>query len=323
MEIYSIKRLKQKFKIIDQTLLPHLEKYLIIDNYRMMIDAIKRLAIRGAPAIGIASAAAIYLACKEFISELDYTTKIKKVINEIEATRPTAVNLFHITKKASEIIKLPTNLHFLEFDNLINEIMRYEYNACELMAENGLRIIPDSYTKFLTHCNTGSLATYGRGTALGVIKNIAKSRIIEVFVDETRPLLQGSRLTMWELQKHCIKCILITDNMAARTIESKKIHAIIVGADRIASNGDVANKIGTYNLAILAKYFKIPFYVVAPQSSFDYSIKSGKEMMIEERCRTEVELIKNIRITVDNVDVYNPAFDITPNELVTDFISDL
>ena len=322
MNILSIKRTENAFEIIDQTMLPHAENYLTIANYQDMIKAIKTLQIRGAPAIGIAAVAAAFLACIQYKDEQGFEQKLSNALKEIENSRPTAVNLFHAIEKVRNLLTGDTSQWLSKIDNLVNQLMRYEFQACESMAVNGLHYIPKEYTRFLTHCNTGSLATYGSGTALGVLKLIASKREIEVYVDETRPLLQGSRLTMWELMKANIKCHLITDNMAARTIEQKNIQAIIVGADRIARNGDTANKIGTFNLAILAKYFNIPFYIVAPETTIDHKIEKGKEMIIEERDAEEVLRIMNVQITPNNASVFNPAFDITPADLITAIITD-
>jgi len=329
MEIYSIKRKKNYFEIIDQTLLPTKEQYITIKDYKDMIKAIKKLRIRGAPAIGIAAVATAYLACEQFEKDKDYIKLMPKIITEIEQSRPTAVNLFFATQKLKTILKETPLLWKNKIHTLVDEFMSYEMQACENMAINAINIIPKEYSIFLTHCNTGSLATYGIGTALGVIRKISENNIrfrdnqaIHVYVDETRPLLQGSRLTMWELIKSKIDCTLITDNMAAKVISSKGIQAIITGADRIASNGDTANKIGTYNLSILAKHFKIPFYIVAPETTIDKNIKSGKEMIIEERNPNEIIKIKDQFIAPEESKTFNPAFDVTPNELITTIITD-
>ena len=321
MDIYSIRRIGQSFKIIDQTLLPNSEKYVLIDDYQAMIKAIKSLQVRGAPAIGIAAVAGAFLACKKYLGEIHFEKKMLEALSEIEQSRPTAVNLFHATAQVRQVLKDDSTQWFKKLDELVDSYMQYEYDACEEMANNGMNFIPKEYTRFLTHCNTGSLATYGVGTALGVLKRISENREIEVFVDETRPLLQGSRLTMWELMKSNITSYLITDNMAARMIETKGIQAIIVGADRIAKNGDTANKIGTLNLAILAKHFQIPLYIVAPESTIDFDINSGKDMVIEERDAAEVYNIKDISIAPENVQVINSAFDITPSSLITAIIT--
>ncbi|MCL2063374.1 MAG: S-methyl-5-thioribose-1-phosphate isomerase [Candidatus Cloacimonetes bacterium] len=329
MDVFSIKRFDDKFKILDQTLLPLEEKYLLIDDYKDMIEAIKQLKIRGAPAIGIAGIAATYLAGKKYLNETDFKKKMLVAMSEIENSRPTAVNLFHAIEKVRDILliqndsnKFNQNTILCEINKLVDELMQYEYEACQKMAINGFDYIPKHINRFLTHCNTGSLATYGSGTALGVIKEIAKHREIEVYVDETRPLFQGSRLTMWELQKSDINCTLITDNMAAWTIKTKNIQAIITGADRIAQNGDTANKIGTLNLALLANHFAIPFYIVAPESTFDKKINSGKDIVIEERDCEEVSFFKGVSLTPKCIKVFNPAFDVTNRDLISAIITD-
>jgi len=335
MDIYCIKRKEDFFEIIDQNLLPHTERYCEIKDCFEMIKAIKMLKIRGAPAIGIAAAVAAYLACKNYVDaniaqdnassqtiKSDFLRYMSNVIAEIENSRPTAVNLFHATEKIKMILKTDHRKWMLLINDLVNNLMQYEYNACEKMSQKGLDYIPHGFTRFLTHCNTGSLATYGIGTALGVIKKIAQKRNIEVFVDETRPLFQGARLTVWELSKYGIKNTLISDNMGAWTIKTKKIQAIITGADRIAKNGDTANKIGTLNLAILAKHFKIPFYIVAPESTIDNKIDSGKSITIEERDSCEISFINNAPIAPPNTKVFNPAFDVVPIELISAIITE-
>jgi len=337
MNIYSIKRIGDCFEILDQTLLPTQEKYVVVETYTQMIEAIKSLRVRGAPAIGIAAMAACYLACKEYAhtSTEAFRASMLEAIEQIEGSRPTAVNLFHSTRMVSGLVDDPSRMVSFLLDSpsvmvaalreqvskLVDEVMENELRACEGMVRNGLEYIPKGITCFLTHCNTGSLATYGEGTALGVLNGIAEHRGIHIYVDETRPLLQGARLTMWELQKAGIPCTLITDNMVAHTIETRGVQAIITGADRIARNGDTANKVGTFGLAILARHFGIPFYIVAPETTIDNSIGSGADIMIEERASIEVTQIKGVAIAPEGVDVFNPAFDITPASLITAIIT--
>ena len=319
--IESICISKNKIEILDQTQLPFVEKYIIIENYREMAEAIFKLKIRGAPAIGIAAATGCYLAALEFENKDDALSNIFKAITDLENTRPTAVNLFSATSKIRKIIKNNPNNISDQLYKFTISLMNYEKTACEKMGENGLKFI-GKVKKILTHCNTGSLATYGIGTALGVIREIALENQIKVFADETRPLLQGARLTMWELNKSNIDATLITDNMAAQIIKREKIDCIIVGADRIAKNGDSANKIGTLGLSILAKYFNIPFYIVAPETTIDRNISTGNEIKIEERNHNEVRKIKDFSITSDEFKAANPAFDVTPSELITAIITD-
>jgi len=326
MNICSIKRNGGCFKILDQTLLPSIESYITIETYTQMIEAIKSLQIRGAPAIGIAAMAACYLACKEYAhtSKEAFRACMLEAIRQIESSRPTAVNLFHSTRMVSSLLDDPSRMVVSlteQVSKLVDEVMENELKACEGMARNGLEYIPKGFNRFLTHCNTGALATYGEGTALGVLKAIASHRDIHIYVDETRPLLQGARLTMWELQRVGIDCTLITDNMAARTIETQGVQAIITGADRIAKNGDTANKVGTFGLAILARHFGIPFYIVAPETTIDNSIATGADIVIEERASEEITQIKGVVIAPEGVNVFNPAFDVTPASLITAIIT--
>ena len=319
--IESIRISKNKVEILDQTQLPFVEKYIEIQNYREMAEAIFRLKIRGAPAIGIAASAGSYLAALEFENKENFLDNIFRAITDLENTRPTAVNLFAATLKIRKIIKEnPINISEQLYKFTI-DLMNYEKYACEKMGENGSKFI-GNVKNILTHCNTGSLATYGIGTALGVIRTIALKNKIQVFADETRPLLQGSRLTMWELHKSNIDATLITDNMAAQIIKKEKIDCIIVGADRIAKNGDSANKIGTFGLSILANHFKIPFYIVAPETTIDRNISTGNEIKIEERNHNEVRKFKDYSITSEEFKVANPAFDVTPSEFITAIITD-
>ena len=325
MEIKSIEIFYDYAIIIDQTILPRFEKLIRIRDYRKMIEAIKMLRIRGAPAIGVAGAMACFLAAKELEQDENFKPNLFSQIEEIEASRPTAVNLFYATKQAKIIVaKFSSKIEILkELFQFTNELVRYEKNASENMGVNGCNEIVNSASiKILTHCNTGSLATVGIGTALGVIRKISEKIDTEVYVDETRPLLQGARLTAWELGKSEIKYKLITDNMAAAVMKNIGIDVIITGADRIASNGDSANKIGTLNLAILAKYFDIPFYIVAPESTLDRDIMSGDEIKIEQRGADEIKKIKNKIIAPEDAEVYSPAFDVTPANLIKGIITE-
>ncbi len=323
--IESIIISNKKVKIIDQTLLPQEEKYLKINNYKEMIEAIKKLRIRGAPAIGIAGLVACALAWDDLNNCQDKESKMLEALQEIEDARPTAVNLSFAINIARKIIK---NNELTNDNNILWErakkLAEEEKNASLAMADNGVKEIfkKQDEIRILTHCNTGSLATYGQGTALAVIKALAKKTKVKVWVDETRPLLQGARLTMWELIKEGIECYLISDSMAAHTIKMKAINLIITGADRITKNGDSANKIGTYNLSILAKYFAIPFYIVAPNSTIDYSLDRGEEIVIEERDSSELIYIKANQIAPQESQTFNPAFDVVDNENITAIITD-
>lgn len=323
MEVHSILRKKASMLILDQTELPHKEIFLEINDYRLMIEAIKKLRIRGAPAIGIAAAGGAWLAALEFQNHSDFKDQLSVAVNEIESSRPTAVNLFHACEKIREIIQhTPENNLVFSLFEYLDSLFHYEFDSCNQMAENGYNFIPKSFNKILTHCNTGGLATYGSGTALGVIRRLAQDRSITVFADETRPLLQGARLTMWELKKSKIPAYLITDNMAAHMIKTEKIDCIITGADRICKNGDSANKIGTMNLAILANYFKIPFYIVAPESTIDRKCEHGDLITIEEREAGEVSSLYGQIISPEEINVRNPAFDVSPAHLITAIITE-
>ncbi|PID28935.1 MAG: S-methyl-5-thioribose-1-phosphate isomerase [Candidatus Cloacimonadota bacterium] len=312
---------RQKAEIIDQTLLPNDFKLLKITDYREMIEAIKTLRIRGAPAIGIAASVACYLAAKEIQTKNGNYSDFLEAVKEIEASRPTAVNLFYacngIRAINAEIKNLPAKVY-----DYAEKLRDYEIDACRKMGENGARLISKKSLKILTHCNTGSLATVGIGTALGMIRVLAESHDVHVFVDETRPLLQGARLTAWELGESGIPYSLITDNMVASVIRSEKIDMIITGADRIAANGDSANKIGTFNLAVLAKYFGIPLYIVAPETTLDSKIRNGEEIIIEERSPSEVKQWRDVKTAPENANAKNPAFDVTPSELIKAIITE-
>jgi methylthioribose-1-phosphate isomerase len=303
--------------ILDQRKLPHEEVYLECFVYEDVIKAIQDMVVRGAPAIGFAGAWACCLASKQ-IQEKEH---LLKIFQEIEEARPTAVNLSKAIKRMTTILKMK-GIGFLEEE--AQKIYDEDFEMCQLMASFGLTILPNksNYT-FLTHCNTGSLATAGLGTALGVIKLIhQRGKKVHVYATETRPYLQGARLTVWELQKNDIPVTLIPDSAAAHLLKEKNIDAVFVGADRIAANGDTANKIGTYSLALAAKTHQVPFYVVAPSTSFDLLIESGEEITIEERDPLEVSQIQGVQIAPINTQCYNPSFDVTPHELISAFISE-
>ena len=315
---------KNKIKILDQRKLPFKTCYIITDNYKTVIKAIKNLSVRGAPAIGVAGGFAAFLAINKLNNNHDFKNKIKKMLKEIESSRPTAVNLSWAIKKFYRILDNKKNsLSELKkiFFNISVDIEKQEIEVSNKISKNGVKLIKNNFN-ILTHCNTGRLATTGIGTALGVISSANKIRKnLKLFATETRPLNQGSRLTTWEANKEDINCTLITDSMAAYSIKEKKVNLVIVGADRIALNGDTANKIGTLQLAILAKYYSIPFYVAAPISTFDKDSKSGKEIIIENRDQEEVFKINQTRIT-QSKKALNPAFDVTPSKLITGIITD-
>lgn len=328
MEVKAIEWRNGKVIIIDQTKLPLEEIYLEISDYRELADAIKQLKIRGAPAIGIAAAFGVVLGANgiQATDSAEYREQLNKIIDELAATRPTAINLFWALDRMRKMLNSDYSLPEREIKRTLLaeaiQILEEDQQTCQLIGNHGATLLKDGDT-VLTHCNAGALATGGIGTALGVIFTaVEQGKKIKVYADETRPLLQGARLTTWELMKAGIEVTLICDNMAAWVMQQRLINCVMVGADRIAANGDAANKIGTYNLAVLAKHHKIPFYVVAPTSTFDLSLKSGKEIPIEQRDREEVTRGFGRQTALDDVSVYNPAFDVTPNELITAIVSE-
>ncbi len=324
MKFKTLERLGNKLRLLDQTKLPLQVKYYDLDNYKEVIEAIKLLKVRGAPAIGIAAAYGMAIAVEQSRRyDLDY---LRKVACEIKDARPTAVNLAWAVDRV--VAKLSVNVP----DSLegILSLMWGEAEAiheedrllCEKMGRHGAELIKDGDI-VLTHCNAGALATGGIGTALGVIYTCRdQGKNVKVFANETRPLLQGARLTAWELQQEGIDVTLICDNVAGMLMYQGKIDHAIVGADRIARNGDVANKIGTYSIAILAHRHNVPFYVAAPYSTFDNQIESGERIPIEERSQLEVIEGFGRRTAPEGVKVYSPAFDVTPHDLVSYYITD-
>ncbi|HCL55896.1 MAG TPA: S-methyl-5-thioribose-1-phosphate isomerase [Spirochaetia bacterium] len=317
-------------RLIDQTQLPEEEIYIQITTLEQMEDAIKRLVVRGAPAIGIAAAYGLVVHINPFKEKIGIIKEFNKAFEVLKSTRPTAVNLFwaleRMKKYFQKLIETESNLETIK-EKLFQEAVKIEeedYQMCLEIGEHAYSLMKDkSEINAMTICNAGGLATSGLGTALsGFYLAHDRGKKIEVFPLETRPLLQGSRLTAYELLKSGIKTTLLTDNMAGALMKSKKIDLIIAGADRIALNGDSANKIGTYQLAVLASYHKIPFYIAAPVSTFDFNIKTGNEIPIEFRSRDEVIFFNSKTQTAPlNVDVFSPAFDVTPASLITGIIT--
>lgn len=314
--------------MIDQRLLPNEEVYRTYMDFLDVAEAIREMVIRGAPAIGVAAAMGIALGAIDIKSKerKEFVKQFNHICNVMAHTRPTAVNLFWAIDRMKRIVKENPKLGADELkERLVEEAKRVYEEDIEInrqMGRHGSKLIKNRAT-VLTHCNAGALATAGYGTALGVIRAaIEEGKKIKVFADETRPFLQGSRLTAWELMKDGIDTTLITDNMSGYMMKKGLIDVVIVGADRIAANGDVANKIGTYSVAVLAKEHKIPFYVAAPISTIDLKIKSGDSIPIEERDIREVTHIKDIPIAPNAVKVKNPAFDVTPNRFVTAIITE-
>ncbi len=308
--------------LIDQRILPTKEEYLSCRDASQVAQAIVDMVVRGAPAIGVTAAFGIALGLKQSgAKDVDEARSRLSELNELlGSTRPTAVNLFWAIDRMKRRFEAlaPSGVEAL-IEGLEQEALAIQEQDIELnrkMGRHGAELVPDG-ARILTHCNAGALATAGYGTALGVIRAAVESgKDVEVYADETRPFLQGARLTAWELQKDRIPVTLITDNMAGHLMAKGKIDMVVVGSDRIAGNGDVANKIGTYSVAVLAKEHGLPFYAVAPTSTFDLSIGSGEEIPIEERSPEEVTHVHGVRIAPEGVAVINPAFDVTPNRLV-------
>lgn len=315
--------------MLDQRLLPTEETWYAYTNYREIAEAIRSMVVRGAPAIGVAAAFGAALAAKEFALEgkAHFDRGFAAACAELAATRPTAVNLFWALERMQRhAATVAANMPLPEVAaRLLEEAQTIAVEDEALnkaMGKHGQALLPQKAT-VLTHCNAGALATAGYGTALGVIRAaVAAGKNIAVVADETRPFLQGARLTAWELQRDNIPVTLICDNMAGYVLQQGWIDAIIVGADRVAANGDAANKIGTYSLAVLAKAHNIPFYIAAPISTIDYSIPDGSKIPIEERGPAEVTHCGGKRIAPLGVPVYNPSFDVTPAPLITAIITE-
>jgi methylthioribose-1-phosphate isomerase len=327
MDFVVIERSDNKVRILDQTLLPTRVVYNEYSDYRDVIGDIKRLAIRGAPAIGIAGAFALALAAQVDVDiSVEHLKKLlTNVAGEIKSARPTAVNLVWGVDRALTEGEAYDGDNIDEYRRIIWEeaqaILDEDKALCEAIGRHGAEIIDDGDC-ILTHCNAGALATGGIGTALAPIYTARRQgKKVSVFADETRPLLQGARLTSWELQQDQIPVTLICDNMAAVVMSQGKINKVIVGTDRVAKNGDVANKIGTFTVALLARENNIPFYVALPYSTFDKNLPTGDDIPIEERSPSEITNWGG-QTAPDGINVYSPAFDITPAELVTGYITD-
>ncbi len=315
-------------RFIDQTKLPTAEVYVTCKSYEEVAGAIKTMIVRGAPAIGVAAAMGVALGVRDSKAQTieELAPEFDKICGVLGATRPTAVNLFwairRMQEKFASLQDKPVEQIRKELIAEAQRILVEDIAANEAMGQHGSVLLPAT-GGVLTHCNAGALATAGYGTALGVIRAaIDSGKKLHVFADETRPFLQGSRLTAWELMKDHIPTTLISDNMAGAMMRQGKINAVVVGADRIAANGDVANKIGTYTVAILAKEHGIPFYVAAPLSTIDLGTSDGSKIPIEQRASTEVTHLAGKQIAPDGVQVENPAFDVTPHQYVTAIITE-
>lgn len=325
--------------LLDQTKLPVSEEYIHCTDWRQVAEAIKMLRVRGAPAIGVAAGYALVLAAREAATQGDgdeQFTAFFEFANTLKATRPTAINLAWAVERVCALVRSSVTIdgHDDQTVSLADCIDRIEAEAIAInkedlalnraMAKAGARIFEGRRgLRILTHCNAGALATAGIGTALGVVRELhANGQLSMVYADETRPLLQGARLTTFELHQDGIPVTLLTDNMAAYAMQQGLIDAVIVGADRITTEGDVANKIGTYGVAVLAKAHGIPFYVAAPYSTFDFTLASGKDIPIEIRDSREVTHFQGCQTAPDGVPVLNPAFDVTPHEYVSAIITE-
>jgi len=325
MSLRAIEWLDDKLRILDQSKLPQEQSFIDLVNYQDVALAIREMRVRGAPAIGIVAAYGIALGAQgiKAANKEEFLVQLNPVMQTLAATRPTAVNLFQAISRMKEAAigdSVPEIKGALAAE--ARQIHSEEVEATKRLSYLGAELIQDGFT-ILTHCNAGPLATAGYGTALGVIKAAKEQgKRISVIATETRPLLQGARLTAWELQQEGIPVTLITDSMAGYFMSQGKINCVIVGADRIAANGDVANKIGTYTLAVLAKENNIPFYVAAPTSTVDLSLPCGAEIPIEERNPEEVTHIRGIHIAPEGIGVANPAFDITPHSYVSAIITE-
>jgi len=311
--------------MIDQTRLPLEEKYVTCRDYREVAKAIREMIIRGAPAIGVAAAMGVALGVEQ-ADAADLDREFETICNTLAATRPTAVNLFWAIDRMKRLYAALRGQPVDAIRRRLTEearLMREEDIAiCRAIGSHGAALVPDGRT-VLTHCNAGALATAGYGTALGVIRAAVESgKRIDVFADETRPFLQGARLTVWELQQDGIPTTLITDNMAGHFLKSGRIGCVVVGADRIAANGDVANKVGTYSVAVLAKENGVPFFVAAPVSTLDLTLASGDGIPIEQRAAEEVTHVFGRPVAPAGTCVENPAFDVTPARYVSAIITE-
>lgn len=308
--------------MIDQTRLPREESYVTCTDYKQVAEAIRSMIIRGAPAIGVAAAMGVALGMQTAETQAEFN----QICDTLAATRPTAVNLFwaidRMRRLYAELQSKPIQEIRARLIEEAQKVYSEDIAINECIGKNGAPLIPDGKT-VLTHCNAGALATAGYGTALGVIRAaVDAGKKIDVFADETRPFLQGARLTVWELQHDNIPATLITDNMAGYFLHSGRIGCVVVGADRIAANGDVANKIGTYSVAVLAKENDVPFYVAAPISTLDLTLASGEQIPIEQRAAAEVTHVHGVPVAPDGTAVQNPAFDVTPHRYVTAIITE-
>ncbi|GAB4374352.1 MAG: S-methyl-5-thioribose-1-phosphate isomerase [Elainellaceae cyanobacterium] len=329
-QVYPVYWYQDHVRLIDQTRLPTEFAVVEISRSDDMALAIKTMIVRGAPAIGIAAAYGVYLGAREIqTDDRDrFLTELEQIADKLRATRPTAVNLFWAIERMMKTARQTVGpVDYLKEALLktAQAINAEDLQTCQAIGEHGLAAMPNSRAglRLLTHCNAGALATAGYGTALGVVRSVWRAgRLERVYADETRPRLQGAKLTTWECVQEGIPVTLITDNMAAHCMKQGMVDAVVVGADRIAANGDAANKIGTYSLAIVAQAHKVPFFVAAPLSTVDFNISDGNQIPIEERDPSEVFKIGETLICPEGVEFYNPAFDVTPAALITGIITE-
>ncbi|MCH7678765.1 S-methyl-5-thioribose-1-phosphate isomerase [candidate division KSB1 bacterium] len=328
MPVTTIEWTNNQIRMIDQTKLPEELTYLEISDTEVLAEAIKSLRIRGAPAIGIAGAFGMVLGVQNFAGEEKevFFKQLKETAEYLNATRPTAVNLSWAIQRMNGVAEQNKDKPVAEIkEQLLKEaqtIWEEDRKICRRLGKHGAKLLKDGFN-VLTHCNTGALATVDYGTALGVVFAAnEEGKKLHVYADETRPLLQGARLNVWELMNESIDVTLICDNTAAFVMQQKKIDCAIVGADRIAANGDTANKIGTYNVAVLCEKHGVPFYVAAPYSTIDFNLRNGSQIPIEERAAEEITEGFGKRTAPLNTKVYSPAFDITPNELIASIITE-
>jgi len=314
-------------RLLDQTRLPTAIEFVDCRTVPQVIEAIKMLRVRGAPAIGVSAAYGIVLAAHSATGDAEaFRQSMREADETLFASRPTAVNLGWALKEMGHVIRdvasRPQEERLRALLNRAREIEAEDQEMCASMGRHGGPLL-DQAKNVLTHCNAGALATAGEGTALAVIFEAARRNPgLHVYADETRPLWQGARLTAWELLQNKVPCTVICDNMAASLMKGRQIDAVVVGADRITANGDVANKIGTYSVAVLARYHGIPFYVAAPSSTFDFELTSGDLIPIEQRAAGEVAEPYGVRLVPKEAQVFNPAFDVTPAELVTGIVTE-
>ena len=329
-QVYPVVWNHDRVRLIDQTRLPGEYAFVEISRCEDMARAIRTMIVRGAPAIGVAAAYGIYLGAREIetSNREQFLTQLEKVAELLRATRPTAVNLFwaigQMLKTAHQTLG---SVEYLKEALLLTakQINEEDLQTCQSIGDHGLAALPSTPEKLrlLTHCNAGALATAGYGTALGVVRSVQKAdRLERVYADETRPRLQGAKLTAWECAQEGIPVTVITDSMAAHCMQRGMIDAVVVGADRIAANGDAANKIGTYSVALIAQAHNIPFFVAAPVSTIDFSLSNGSQIPIEERDPGEIYQIGETVLCPPGIEYYNPAFDVTPAALITAIVTE-